>query len=116
MGANWSSRRTSNDCVWRRSKLASTEGFTRSATDVFIATARTLLAQSGNERARFETGVWATVSGADALLPRSEKQPEEDLFLRVEYDGRRIAANGTTYAQSATGLCCTQAGHSNRES
>ena len=36
---------------------------------------------------------------ARMLFAEVGEQPEEDLFLRVEYDGE-IAANGATYAQA----------------
>jgi len=78
-------------------ELASTEGFTRSATDVSL---RRLVHYSLSPvlKSAFEQ-VYGPPYLARMLFAEVGDRPEEDLFLRVEYDGE-IAANGATYAQA----------------
>jgi proteasome alpha subunit len=77
-------------------ELASTEGFTRSAADVSL---RRLAHYSLSPvmKAAFEQ-VYGAPFLARLLFAEIGTQPEEDLFLRVEYDGA-IATNGATAAQ-----------------
>jgi proteasome alpha subunit len=77
-------------------ELASTEGFTRSAADVSL---RRLVHYSLSPvmKSAFEQ-VYGPPYLARMLFAEVGERPEEDLFLRVEYDGE-IAANGGTYAQ-----------------
>jgi proteasome alpha subunit len=77
-------------------ELASTEGFTRSATDVSL---RRLVHYSLSPvmKSAFEQ-VYGAPYLARMLFAEVGERPEEDLFLRVEYDGE-IAANGATYTQ-----------------
>jgi len=76
---------------------ASTEGFTRSATDVSL---RRLVHYSLSPvmKAAFEQ-VYGPPYLARMLFAEIGERPEEDLFVRVEYDGE-IATNGATYAQA----------------
>jgi proteasome alpha subunit len=78
-------------------ELASTEGFTRSATDVSL---RRLVHYSLSPvmKSAFEQ-VYGPPYLARMLFAEVGDRPEEDLFLRVEYDGE-IAANGATYAKA----------------
>lgn len=77
-------------------ELASTEGFTRSAADVSL---RRLVHYSLSPLMK---GAFEQVYGAPylarMLFAEVGQRPEEDLFLRVEYDGE-IASNGATFAQ-----------------
>jgi proteasome alpha subunit len=77
-------------------ELASTEGFTRSAADVSL---RRLVHYSLSPvmKGAFEQ-VYGAPYLARMLFAEVGQRPEEDLFLRVEYDGE-IATNGATYAQ-----------------
>jgi proteasome alpha subunit len=77
-------------------ELASTEGFTRSATDVSL---RRLVHYSLSPvmKSAFEQ-VYGPPYLARMLFAEVGERPEEDLFLRVEYDGE-IATNGAMYAQ-----------------
>ena len=77
-------------------ELASTEGFTRSAADVSL---RRLVHYSLSPvmKSAFEQ-VYGPPYLARMLFAEVGERPNEDLFLRVEYDGE-IAANGATYAQ-----------------
>ena len=77
-------------------ELASTEGFTRSATDVSL---RRLIHYSLSPvmKAAFEQ-IYGPPYLARMLFAEVGERPEEDLFVRVEYDGE-IATNGATYAQ-----------------
>jgi proteasome alpha subunit len=77
-------------------ELASTEGFTRSAADVSL---RRLVHYSLSPvmKSAFEQ-VYGAPYLARMLFAEVGERPEEDLFLRVEYDGE-IATNGATYAQ-----------------
>jgi len=78
-------------------ELASTEGFTRSATDVSL---RRLVHYSLSPvmKTAFEQ-VYGPPYLARMLFAEVGARAQEDLFLRVEYDGE-IAANGATYAQA----------------
>src|SRR5437667_3394239 len=78
-------------------ELASTEGFTRSATDVSL---RRLVHYSLSPvmKGAFEQ-VYGPPYLARMLFAEVGERPEEDLFLRVEYDGE-IASNGATYARA----------------
>src|SRR5436190_4914974 len=77
-------------------ELASSEGFTRSAADVSL---RRLAHYSLSPvmKTAFEQ-VYGPPFLARLLFAEIGSGPEEDLFLRVEYDGA-IAANGATTAQ-----------------
>jgi proteasome alpha subunit len=77
-------------------ELASTEGFTRSAADVSL---RRLAHYSLSPvmKTAFEQ-IYGAPFLARLLFAEIGTTPEEDLFLRVEYDGA-IAANGSTIAQ-----------------
>jgi proteasome alpha subunit len=76
-------------------ELASTEGFTRAAADVSL---RRLVHYSLSPvmKAAFEQ-VYGPPYLARMLFAEVGERAEEDLFLRVEYDGE-IATNGATYA------------------
>ncbi len=78
-------------------ELASTEGFTRSATDVSL---RRLVHYSLSPvmKSAFEQ-VYGPPYLARMLFAEVGERPEEDLFLRVEYDGE-IATSGATFAQA----------------
>jgi proteasome alpha subunit len=78
-------------------ELASTEGFTRSAADVSL---RRLVHYSLSPvmKSAFEQ-VYGPPYLARMLFAEVGERPEEDLFLRVEYDGE-IATNGAIYAQA----------------
>jgi proteasome alpha subunit len=78
-------------------ELASTEGFTRSASDVSL---RRLVHYSLSPvmKSAFEQ-VYGPPYLARMLFAEVGERPNEDLFLRVEYDGE-IATNGATYAQA----------------
>jgi proteasome alpha subunit len=78
-------------------ELASTEGFTRSAADVSL---RRLVHYSLSPvmKSAFEQ-IYGPPYLARMLFAEVGGRPEEDLFLRVEYDGE-IATNGATYAQA----------------
>ena len=77
-------------------ELASTEGFTRSAADVSL---RRLVHYSLSPmmKGTFEQ-VYCAPYLARMLFAEVGQRPEDDLFLRVEYDGE-IASNGATFAQ-----------------
>src|SRR6059036_2427277 len=78
-------------------ELASTEGFTRSAADVSL---RRLVHYSLSPvmKSAFEQ-VYGAPYLARMLFAEVGESPNEDLFLRVEYDGE-IATNGATFAQA----------------
>jgi proteasome alpha subunit len=78
-------------------ELASTEGFTRSAGDVSL---RRLAHYSLSPvmKNAFEQ-VYGAPFLTRMLFAEVGAKPEEDLFLRVEYDGA-IATNGATFAQA----------------
>src|SRR5207237_896532 len=79
-----------------KKELASTEGFTRSSADVSL---RRLAHYSLSPlmKAAFEQ-VYGPPYLARLLFAEVGAKPEEDLFLRVEYDGA-IATNGATLSQ-----------------
>jgi proteasome alpha subunit len=78
-------------------ELASTEGFTRAAADVSL---RRLVHYSLSPvmKGAFEQ-VYGAPYLARMLFAEVGDRPEEDLLLRVEYDGE-IATNGATFAQA----------------
>jgi proteasome alpha subunit len=78
-------------------ELASTEGFTRSAADVSL---RRLVHYSLSPvmKSAFEQ-VYGPPYLARMLFAEVGQRSEDDLFLRVEYDGE-IASNGATYARA----------------
>ncbi len=78
-------------------ELASTEGFTRSATDVSL---RRLAYYSLSPvlKAAFEQ-IYGAPYLARMLFAEIGSEPENDLFLRVEYDGA-IATNGATFSDT----------------
>ena len=93
-------------------ELASTEGFTRSAADVSL---RRLVHYSLSPvmKSAFEQ-----INGppylARMLFAEVGRRPEEDLFLRVEYDGE-IATNGATYAQARQDFAALSGTQQSRE-
>ena len=78
-------------------ELASTEGFTRSAADVSL---RRLAHYSLSPamKSAFEQ-VYGAPYLARMLFAEVGARPEEDLFLRVDYDGA-IATNSATFAET----------------
>jgi proteasome alpha subunit len=78
-------------------EMASTEGFTRSAADVSL---RRLAHYSLSPvmKSAFEQ-IYGPPYLARMLFAEVGVRPEDDLFLRVEYDGE-IASNGATYARA----------------
>jgi len=78
-------------------ELASTEGFTRSAADVSL---RRLVHYSLSPvmKSAFEQ-VYGPPYLTRMLFAEVGVRPEDDLFLRVEYDGE-IASNGATHARA----------------
>jgi proteasome alpha subunit len=91
---------------------ASTEGFTRSATDVSL---RRLVHYSLSPvmKAAFEQ-VYGAPYLARMLFAEIGERPEEDLFVRVEYDGE-IATNGATYAQAQQDFAALSGTQQSRE-
>jgi len=92
-------------------ELASTEGFTRSATDVSL---RRLVHYSLSPvmKSAFEQ-VYGPPYLARMLFAEVGQRPEEDLFLRVEYDGE--IANGATYAQARQDFAALSGTQQSRE-
>lgn len=78
-------------------ELASTEGFTRSTADVSL---RRLAYYSLSPvlKAAFEQ-IYGAPYLARMLFAEIGSKPEDDLFLRVEYDGA-IATNGATFSDT----------------
>ncbi len=78
-------------------ELASTEGFTRSAADVSL---RRLAYYSLSPvlKAAFEQ-IYGAPYLARMLFAEIGERPEDDLFLRVDYDGA-IATNGATFSET----------------
>ena len=78
-------------------EVASTEGFTRSAADVSL---RRLAHYSLSPamKAAFEQ-IYGPPYLARLLFAEAGEKPEEDLFLRLEYDGA-IATDGATLSQT----------------
>jgi proteasome alpha subunit len=93
-------------------ELASTEGFTRSATDVSL---RRLVHYSLSPvmKSAFEQ-VYGPPYLTRMLFAEVGERPEEDLFLRVEYDGE-IASNGATYAQARQNFAALSGTQRSRE-
>ena len=93
-------------------ELASTEGFTRSATDVSL---RRLVYYSLSPamKTAFEQ-VYGPPYLARMLFAEVGDRPDEDLFLRVEYDGE-IATNGATYAQARQDFAALSGTQESRE-
>ena len=93
-------------------ELTSTEGFTRSATDVSL---RRLVHYSLSPvlKSAFEQ-VYGPPYLARMLFAEVGERPEEDLFLRVEYDGE-IATNGATYAQARQDFAALSGTQQSRE-
>jgi proteasome alpha subunit len=93
-------------------ELASTEGFTRSATDVSL---RRLVHYSLSPvmKSAFEQ-VYGPPYLARMLFAEVGERPEEDFFLRVEYDGE-IASNGATYARARQGFAVLSGTQQSRE-
>jgi proteasome alpha subunit len=93
-------------------ELASTEGFTRSATDVSL---RRLVHYSLSPamKSAFEQ-VYGAPYLARMLFAEVGERPEEDLFLRVEYDGE-IATNGATYTQARQDFAALSGTQQSRE-
>jgi proteasome alpha subunit len=91
---------------------ASAEGFTRSATDVSL---RRLVHYSLSPvmKAAFEQ-VYGAPYLARMLFAEIGERPEEDLFVRVEYDGE-IAPNGATYAQARRDFAALSGTQQSRE-
>src|ERR1043166_499236 len=78
-------------------ELASTEGFTRSAADVSLRRLAHYSLSPAMKNA-FEQ-VYGAPYLARMLFAEIGAQPEQDLFLRVDYDGA-IATNGTTFGET----------------
>jgi proteasome alpha subunit len=93
-------------------ELASTEGFTRSAADVSL---RRLAHYSLSPvmKTAFEQ-IYGPPYLARMLFAEVAEQPEEDLFLRVEYDGE-IASNGATYARARRDFAALSGTQQSRE-
>ena len=93
-------------------ELASTEGFTRSTTDVSL---RRLVHYSLSPvmKSAFEQ-VYGAPYLARMLFAEVGERPEEDLFLRVEYDGE-IATTGTTFAQARQDFAALSGTRQSRE-
>ena len=93
-------------------ELASTEGFTRSATDVSL---RRLVHYSLSPvmKTAFEQ-IFGPPYLARMLFAEVGERPEGDLFLRVEYDGE-IATNGATYARARQDFAALSGTHQSRE-
>jgi proteasome alpha subunit len=94
-------------------ELASTEGFTRSAADVSL---RRLAHYSLSPvmKAAFEQ-IYGAPYLARLLFAEVGARPEEDLFLRVEYDGA-IASNGSGVAELRQNFAALSATRSSTES
>jgi proteasome alpha subunit len=93
-------------------ELASTEGFTRSAADVSL---RRLVHYSLSPvmKSAFEQ-IYGPPYLARMLFAEVGERPEEDLFLRVEYDGE-IATNGATQAQAQQDFAALSGTQQSRE-
>jgi proteasome alpha subunit len=94
-------------------ELASTEGFTRSAADVSL---RRLAHYSLSPvmKAAFEQ-IYGAPYLARLLFAEVGTRPEEDLFLRVEYDGA-IATNGSGVSELRQNFAALSATQSSTES
>jgi proteasome alpha subunit len=95
-----------------QSRADPTEGFTRSATDVSL---RRLVHYSLSPvmKSAFEQ-VYGPPYLARMLFAEVGERPEEDLFLRVEYDGE-IATNGATHAQARQSFAALSGTRQSRE-
>jgi proteasome alpha subunit len=93
-------------------ELASTEGFTRSAADVSL---RRLVHYSLSPvmKSAFEQ-VYGAPYLARMLFAEVGESPEEDLFLRVEYDGE-IATSGASFAQTRQDFAALSGTRQSRE-
>ena len=93
-------------------ELASTEGFTRSTADVSL---RRLVHYSLSPvmKSAFEQ-VYGAPYLARMLFAEVGERPEEDLFLRVEYDGE-IATSGTSFAQTRQDFAALSGTRQSRE-
>lgn len=93
-------------------ELASTEGFTRSSTDVSL---RRLAHYSLSPvmKSAFEQ-VYGAPYLARMLFAEVGQNPQEDLFLRVEYDGE-IATNGARFAQARENFAALSGTQQSRE-
>src|SRR5437879_12758004 len=93
-------------------ELASTEGFTRSAADVSL---RRLAHYSLSPvmKSGFEQ-VYGPPYLARMLFAEVGESPEEDLFLRVEYDGE-IATGGDYFAQARQDFAALRGTRQSRE-
>jgi proteasome alpha subunit len=93
-------------------ELASTEGFTRSAADVSL---RRLVHYSLSPvmKTAFEQ-IYGPPYLARMLFAEVGQRAEEDLFLRVEYDGE-IATNGATYAKARQDFAALSGTQQSRE-
>src|SRR5882672_7560645 len=93
-------------------ELASSEGFTRSAADVSL---RRLVHYSLSPvmKSAFEQ-IYGPPYLARMLFAEVGERPEEDLFLRVEYDGE-IATNGATHAQARRDFAALSGTQQSRE-
>ena len=93
-------------------ELASTEGFTRSTADVSL---RRLVHYSLSPvmKSAFEQ-VYGAPYLARMLFAEVGESPEEDLFLRVEYDGE-IATSGVTFAQARQDFAALSGTRQSRE-
>src|SRR6186997_1784773 len=93
-------------------ELASTEGFTRSAADVSL---RRLAYYSLSPvmKSAFEQ-IYGAPFLARLLFAEVGTRPEDDLFLRVEYDGE-IASNGATYARARQDFAALSGTQQSRE-
>src|SRR6059036_1812320 len=78
-------------------ELASSEGFTRSASDVSLRRLAHYSLSSAMKSA-FEQ-VYGAPYLARMLFAEIGARPEDDLFLRVDYDGA-IGTNGATFAEA----------------
>jgi proteasome alpha subunit len=93
-------------------ELASTEGFTRSAADVSL---RRLVHYSLSPvmKTAFEQ-IYGPPYLARMLFAEVGERAQEDLFLRVEYDGE-IATNGATYAKARQDFAALSGTQQSRE-
>ncbi len=93
-------------------ELASTEGFTRSAADVSL---RRLAHYSLSPilKAAFEQ-VYGAPYLARLMFAEVGLRPEDDLFLRLEYDGA-IATNGASHADTAQNFAVLSASRHSTE-
>jgi proteasome alpha subunit len=93
-------------------ELASTEGFTRSSSDVAL---RRLVHYSLSPvmKSAFEQ-IYGAPYLARMLFAEVGENPQKDLFLRVEYDGE-IAANGAKFAEARENFAALSGTQHSRE-